>query len=200
MIGLAMLAVACSLVPVSSDGPQLPNDSQAARNLQAGPVRGLAMYDAPSLESLIEGSDLVVKGVPIGRKGVKREPATSSDYPARLAAIDRGKVIPYDDVDFAVETYYKGSGPATIRVVADLVSTGGLDMSSEDLQDGREYVLFLFLSNVDYWGGAYILTRQRGAIWAVKGNTAANEWEDFGRSLDLTILDCSPPTRSGSSP
>ena len=120
-----------------------------------------------SLEDLAATSELVVKGSPVSQTSVEKVIAVGSDYPDDLRALHAGLVQRINKVSFRVDEYYKGTGSSEILVM----------LSEESiLQEGTDYVLFLFRSDTDegkaYWDYGYLIQGSQG-LWTVSGDRAA---------------------------
>ena len=128
-----------------------------------------------SIEDLAATSELVVKGSPVSQTSVEKALAVGSDYPDDLKALHAGLVQRINKVSFRVDEYYKGTGPSEILVMlnADSSTESG---SNSSLQEGTDYVLFLFRSDTDegkaYWDYGYLIQGSQG-LWTVSGDRAS---------------------------
>lgn len=127
------------------------------------------------LEDLAAASELVVKGSPVSQTSVEKDLAVGQDYPADLKTLHAGLVQQIDKVSFRVDEYYKGTGPSEIFVMLNADSGTGSG-SNSSLQEGTDYVLFLFRSDTDegkaYWDHGYLIQGSQG-LWTVSGDRAS---------------------------
>ena len=145
------------------------------------PARGLEVR--LTVAEMMDASDLVVRGEPIGRTTVRKRPATTSDYPEHLKLRHAHLIQELEKVSFRVEEYYKGDGPQVIPVT--------VEPSILTLEQGTAYVLFLFqpatAEGRAYFDQGFLIHGFQG-LWTVKGDTVIRGPRGGETTLRLSYL------------
>ena len=139
-----------------------------------------------SLEQLADDSELVVKGSPVGKTTLSKQPAQSADYPNHLRTLHADLTQEIGKTSFQVHEYYKGIGPSEIFVM----SNDSALYPRVNIEEGTDYILFLFRPDSDegkaYWEQGYLIQGVQG-LWTVEGDKA-DRYGGIVRSMDVSEL------------
>lgn len=182
---VALSTLAVLLFGCSSDAGYTPTH----RHHEPGQGTGSLSHNTLihlSLEQLVDVSELVVKGSPVGKTTLNKRPAQSADYPSHLRALHADLTQQIGKTSFRVDQYYKGSGPSEIFVMSDDSTL----YPWVDIEEGTDYVLFLFRPDSDegktYWEHGYLIQGVQG-LWTVKGDKAVRD-DGFVNSMGVSEL------------